>query len=38
MPKRGVIFLRMELKPDPFFSRGNIDESVNALDYCPFIR
>ena len=38
MPKRGIIFLGMELEPNPFIGRGNIDESVDALDYCPCIR
>lgn len=38
MPKRGIIFLGMKLEPNPFIGRGNIDESVDALDYRPCIR
>lgn len=37
MPKMFVILFGMELEPEPFFSRGNIDEIIYALYHGPVI-
>ena len=37
MPEMFVILFWMELEPEPFFCRGNIDEIADALYHGPVI-